>query len=66
MDTLKQQVVDRVITKVKELDGNELYDLYDYLPVIEVMPQVENLRLQLHIKTPAGPRFFQVIVKEVY
>ena len=66
MDYLKQQVVEAIFAKVKQIEGEGIYDIYEDLPRIRVMPQVENLKLQLHIKTPAGPRFFQVIVKEVY
>ena len=66
MDYLKQQVVDSVFTKVKEIEGEDIYDTCEEPLTIQVMPQVENLQLQLYIKTPAGPRFFQVIVKEVY
>ena len=66
MDYLKQQVVEAVFAKVRQVEGEGIYDIYDEPPTIQVMPQVEHLKLQLHIKTPAGPRFFQVIVKEVY
>lgn len=66
MDYLKQQVVDAVFTRVKQVEGDGIYDVYEEPPTIEVLKQVENLKLPLKIKTPFGPRVFLVIVKEVY
>ena len=66
MDYLKQQVVEAVLARVKQVDGDGIYDIFEEPPTIEVMSQVESLKLQLHVKTPTGPRFFEVIVKEVY
>jgi len=66
MDYLKEQVVNAVFTHVKQVDGDHIYDVFDDPPEINVMAQVEKLKLQLHVKTPTGPRFFEVIVKETY
>jgi len=66
MDELKQQVVNAVFGQVKKVEGDGIYDIYDEPPTIQVMEQVENLKLQLKVETPAGPRLFEVIVKEVY
>jgi len=66
MDYIKKQVVDAVFARVKQVEGDGIYNIYEEPPTIEVMRQVENLKLQLKVKTPAGPRFFEVIVKEAY
>lgn len=66
MDYLKKQVVDAVFARVRQVEGDGIYDIYDDPPTIQVMSQVENLRLQLMVKTPAGPRFFEVVVKEAH
>lgn len=64
MDYLKEQVVDAVFARVRQVEGDGIYDIYDEPPTIEVMSQVESLKLQLKVKTPNGLRFFEVIVKE--
>ena len=65
MDILKKRVVDAVFVKVKQLDGDVVG--VDKEPIkIEVMKQIEDLKLQLFIKTSAGLRFFLVTVKESY
>lgn len=66
MDYLKEQVVKAVFGRVKQVEGDGIYDIYEEPPTIEVMKQVEPLRLQLCVKTPTGPRFFIVAVKESY
>lgn len=66
MDYLKKQVVDAVFARVELVEGDGIYDVYEEPPTIEVMKRVENLKLQLKVKTPAGPRFFEIIVKETY
>jgi len=68
LDYLKKQVVDAVLARVKQVEGDGIYiyDVYKEPPAIEVIKQVENLKLQLKVKTPYGPRFFEVIVKESY
>ena len=66
MDYLKEQVVNAVFARVKQVDGDGIYDIYKKPPVIEVMPQVENLKLLLNVETPYGLRFFEVVVKETH
>lgn len=66
MDYLKEQVVKAVFDRVKKVDGTSIQDLQGEPRTITMMPQVENLVLQLRIKTPGGPRHFMVIVKEAY
>lgn len=66
MDALKEEVVNNVFTRVKGIDGDGIYGIYDEPPTIGVMAQVDKLRLQLKVKTPSGLRFLEVIVKESY
>lgn len=66
MDYLKKQVVDAVFTRVKQVEGDGIYDVYDEPPTIHVMEKVANLELQLTVRTPSGPRFFLVTIKESY
>ena len=66
MDYLKEQVVKAVFDQVKLVDGYSIRNIYEGSPTIDVLTQVENLRLLLKVKTPAGPRFFMVSVRETY
>ncbi len=64
MDNLKEQVLHSVFTRVKQVEGDGIYNIYPVPPTIHVMEQVENQKLQLVVSTPAGPRFFLVTVQE--
>lgn len=67
MDPLKEQVVEAVLSRVRRyVEGDSIYDVYNEPPTIHIMEQVEKLKLQLVVRTPTGPRFFEVIVKESY
>ena len=65
-DELKRQVVQAIFDRVKAVDGDHVYDMFDQPPTIDLMPQVDRLRMQFHVETPAGPRFFEVTIKESY
>jgi len=71
MDALKKNVVDKIAAKIRELQAEVVFEfppgalaVRPDLGRINVMQKVEPLVFQLHVKTPNGPRFFTITVRE--
>ena len=63
-DQLKSKVVELIKGKIKELDNTSIFIPGQPLLHLVVMRDVENLKLQMSVKTTSGPRFFLVTIQE--